>query len=93
MTVDYYRRMRRWRNELYRYGVRVTYDVIVPHPGRRVLNRYNRLREIDTESVKGFRPLRSPANFTPANWQAISTSSKVALPPPPPKLQLTKFGR
>jgi hypothetical protein len=83
MIVDYYRRMRRWRNELYRYGVRLTYDIVVPHPGRRVLARYDRLRQIEAEMAKGFQPTYGPNSIGVNGWKGLMNVFKVPLPPPP----------
>jgi hypothetical protein len=33
MRIDYYSMMRKWYVALYRYGIRLTYDVTVPEPG------------------------------------------------------------
>jgi hypothetical protein len=80
---------RRWRNELYRYGVRLTYDIVVPHPGRRVLARYNRLRELEAQIAKGFQPPIGPNSITTGNWQLYANQYKVPLPAPPPDLTIS----
>lgn len=56
MIVDYFRRMRRWRNELYRVGIRLTYDVVLPDPGRRLRERWLEVGAIDQQ-------LATPFNF------------------------------
>ncbi|MGW5120393.1 hypothetical protein ACWEQ8_33915 [Streptomyces noursei] len=33
MRVDYFSLMRKWRVRLYRYGLRLTYDLVIPEPG------------------------------------------------------------
>jgi hypothetical protein len=88
MLIDYYRRMRRWRNELYRYGVRLTYDIVVPHPGRRLLARYNQLRHLEAQIMRGFRPSISPKNITRTGWAGLADLYNVALPAPPPNLTI-----
>jgi hypothetical protein len=33
VRIDYFKMMRKWRTDLYRYGMRMTYDICVPTPG------------------------------------------------------------
>ncbi|MEW9556337.1 hypothetical protein [Nonomuraea sp. NPDC050783] len=33
IRIDYFSLMRKWRVRLYRYGLRLTYDIVVPEPG------------------------------------------------------------
>jgi hypothetical protein len=49
MLVEYFRRMRRWRNQLYRTGIRLTYDVVLPDPGRRLRERWLEIRALDDQ--------------------------------------------
>jgi len=47
VRVDYFSMMRQWRVRLYRYGLRLTYDLVVPEPGaamRRAFAELERLR-------------------------------------------------
>jgi hypothetical protein len=47
VRIDYYKMMRKWRTDLYRYGLRMTYDITVPSPGVRLWARWRRVAEID----------------------------------------------
>jgi hypothetical protein len=54
MLVDYFRRMRKWHNELFRVGVRLTYDVVLPDPGRRLRSRWSVLADLDAQIATPF---------------------------------------
>lgn len=56
VRIDYYRMMRKWRTDLFRYGLRLTYDITVPTPGVRLWARWLRVAEID-------RQLKTPFQF------------------------------
>jgi len=47
VRIDYYKMMRKWRTDLYRYGLRLTYDICIPTPGVRLWARWRRVAEID----------------------------------------------
>lgn len=47
MRVDYYRMMRRWRVDLLRYGVRLTWDMNVPEPGVDLLKKINKINQLE----------------------------------------------
>ena len=60
MLVDYFRRMRKWKNQLYRTGIRLTYDVVLPDPGKRLRERWNAISQIDAQLAAEFEsPLQS----------------------------------
>jgi hypothetical protein len=56
VRIDYYKMMRKWRTDLFRYGLRMTYDITVPSPGVRLWARWRRIAQIDTL-------LRTPLQF------------------------------
>ncbi|MGW0877059.1 hypothetical protein ACWD3Z_42345 [Streptomyces sp. NPDC002740] len=43
MRIDYFSLMRKWRVRLYRYGLRLTYDIAVPEPGAAMRRAYAEL--------------------------------------------------
>jgi hypothetical protein len=83
MMVDYYRRVRRWRTELYRYGVRLTYDIVVPHPGRAVWQIYQGVLAMQKQLAQGFVMPLDVFSIDEGNWQTLASDYHVALPPPP----------
>jgi hypothetical protein len=72
MRIDYFRRMRRWRMDLYRYGVRMTYDVVLPDPGRRVRRRHALIQAIDEQLASGSQFTLKPSDVTVWNWRQLA---------------------
>lgn len=44
--VDYYQLMRKWQVDLYRYGISLTYDIVIPEPGSGLLSKIKEIEEI-----------------------------------------------
>ena len=83
MRVDYYRRMRRWQVKLYRVGVRLTYDVVIPDPGRRLRARHELLRRYDEVLTAQFDPKVRPSDINANTWDVYAASYNAVLTPPP----------
>lgn len=68
--VDYYQLVRKWRVDLYRYGLRLTYDVMIPEPGFGILAHIQAMQDIQDALEMPFgdplAPKDSPAYFP---WQ------------------------
>jgi hypothetical protein len=84
IRVDYYKMMRKWRTDLYRYGLRQTYDIAIPVPGVRLWAQYQKLAELD-------RQIRAPLQFglTPqmingGNYHTEANLVRAAVPDEPP---------
>jgi hypothetical protein len=43
IRIDYFSLMRQWRVRLYRYGLRLTYDIVIPEPGAAMRRAYAQL--------------------------------------------------
>lgn len=95
IRIDYYRMMRKWRTDLYRYGLRQTYDVAIPLPGVRIWALHQRVAELD-------KMLRTPFPFglkvedlNDSNWPAkaaeFGVPSAVVPQPPQPQLHTARF--
>ncbi len=52
--VDYYQLIRKWQVDLYRYGIRLTYDIAIPEPGSGLLSKIRRINEIRRDLETGF---------------------------------------
>ncbi|MDB6101931.1 MAG: hypothetical protein JWO52_1930 [Gammaproteobacteria bacterium] len=91
IRVDYYRMMRKWRTDLFRYGLRLTYDIAIPLPGVRLWALHQRVAELDrqlqTPGVFGLQP----DQLTDLNWmaKALEFGAPIASVPPPPQEKLT----
>ena len=91
MRVDYYRMMRKWRTDLFRYGLRLTFDVAIPTPGARLWALHRRLRELDLAIGQPFSFALMPTELTDADWPAKAAQYGVALSPPlSPTIPLTQ---
>ncbi|MDM9623158.1 hypothetical protein [Rhizobium sp. S96] len=51
MRIDYFSLMRRWNVRLYRYGLRLTYDIVIPEPASAMRAMYAELDELQSRLV------------------------------------------
>lgn len=47
MRVDYFQLVRKWKVDLYRYGLRMTYDIVIPDPGAALITKLQRIEELN----------------------------------------------
>ena len=85
MIVDYFRRMRKWRNQLFRTGIRLTYDVVLPDPGRRLRERWSALSAIDAQLGTAFE-FSLGSGYVPAGSATLLTPSLSGLGATDPSL-------
>jgi len=52
--VDYYELVRKWKIDLYRYGVRLTYDITIPEPGSDIISRIKEIQQIRDDLEQEF---------------------------------------
>ncbi|PTA47811.1 type II secretion system protein GspG [Micromonospora sp. RP3T] len=83
LRVDYFRMMRRWRVDLFRYGLRLTFDVAVPNPGARLWARHRELADLDVRIRTPFTFALSVDDITDTGWVALAKEYGVGLEPPP----------
>ncbi|NAS30350.1 hypothetical protein GTQ40_05155 [Flavobacteriaceae bacterium R38] len=89
---DFHRVMKEWRVSLYRYDVRLTYDLVLPEPGSYLLKDYIKIKLLK-ERLKEDIPFGLSINeITESNWQTLSNTYKVALNPPPPQTKRMTYG-
>lgn len=99
MRVDYFSLLRKWRVRLYRYGLRLTYDVVVPEPGAALREAYAKLDRLRGQLGPFTFPYQhsdistllvdhngypSPIGVPKYQWLADRFGAKV--PPPPAAL-------
>jgi hypothetical protein len=72
MRIDLHQMVRDWKCDLYRYGLRLTYDIVVPAPGIDLLANVDELRRIDYSLGQPFTFTLTPAEITLANWQSLA---------------------
>jgi hypothetical protein len=84
VRYDYYQLMRKWRVNLHRYGVRLTYDLTIPEPAHDLLGPYIELNALNTLLEKGFVFDVNPNYVNRANYLYYQTKYGVSIDPPPP---------
>jgi hypothetical protein len=87
IRIDYFSLMRKWHVGLYRYGLRMTYDIAIPEPGaamRRIYADLDNLRQ----QVSPFSFPVTHDEIRPDNNHYIELADKykAQVPPPPPSL-------
>jgi hypothetical protein len=91
--VDYYQLLRKWRVDLYRYGIRLTYDITIPEPGSDILSKINEIRDIQNALDEGFGSPNSkqhwasfdlqPSDITRYNYDEIAAKYNATVERPP----------
>jgi hypothetical protein len=54
IRIDYFSMMRKWYVALYRYGLRLTYDIAIPEPGGALREAYMKLDDLQSKAALGF---------------------------------------
>jgi len=87
IRIDYFKRVRKWQSSLFRYGVRLTYDVVLPDPGARLRAREVELQNIAAELAGEFQLALTPSQITVFNWEGLADQYGVTLPAPPDQVR------
>lgn len=91
MRIDYYSMMRKWRVRLYRYGLRMTYDIAIPEPGAALREPLVLLNVLNQQINKTFTFNLDPNAITPGSYQSLETQYDIALPAPPEDTRILTF--
>ncbi len=81
--VDYYQLIRKWKVNLYRYGVRLTYDITIPEPGSDILSKIVEIKELDDLLELEFDFSLNPNTVTRNNYLNLAAEYNAAVPSPP----------
>jgi hypothetical protein len=91
--VDYYQLVRKWRVDLYRYGVRLTYDITIPEPGSDILSKILEIQALTAALSEGFGSPSStlpwarfdlaPDGITRNNYLTYAAQYGAVVDPPP----------
>lgn len=93
VRIDYFSMMRRWLVQLYRYGLRLTYDVTIPEPGAALREIFARLYELQQQAAAGFSLPVTYADITESSYEQYASQYGAQVPPPAPDpLTLTVGG-
>lgn len=90
IRIDYYRMMRKWRTDLYRYGLRQTYDIAIPLPGVRIWALHRRVAEIERTLRAPFVFTLKPEDVNDGNWiaKAVEVGAAAGAVPAPLAAQM-----
>lgn len=83
--VDYYQLIRKWRVDLLRYGVRMTYDLNIPEPGLALLQKIMQIRSIDRFLARPFSFELRPIDLNHKNWHQYAAKYHATGVPAPPQ--------
>jgi type II secretory pathway pseudopilin PulG len=81
--VDYYQLVRKWRVDLYRYGVRLTYDVMIPEPGVGILAKIQEIEALNTALQEDFVFDEQPNKITKETLPELEAKYGVMVDQPP----------
>jgi hypothetical protein len=93
--ADYYQLIRKWEVNVYRYGIRLTYDITIPEPGADVLSKIKEINDLNAALQQGFGSVDStlfwarfdvkPDDVNRDNYTDLAAQYSAAVPPPPPE--------
>ena len=83
ICIDYFSLMRKWHVGLYRYGLRLTYDIAVPEPGAAMRAAFMQLAQLQLQAAQGFTFPVAYSAITEATYQALASQYGAQVPPPP----------
>jgi hypothetical protein len=83
MRVDYYQLLRKWRVDLLRYGLRMTYDLVVPNPGIDLIEEVLQLQQVEEALNQGFAFTLNPNEITRDTWTQMAQKFGAQVDPPP----------
>ncbi len=83
MRVDYHQLVRKWRVDLYRYAIRMTYDLVIPGPGADLVRDIAEIQTIDALLEQPFEFDLPLSGLTTANWADLAVRYRASVEPPP----------
>jgi hypothetical protein len=88
MRIDYFSLMRKWYVALYRYGLRLTYDITIPEPAAAMREVYKQLAQLQSQAGGPFVFDLKMEDITPTNYVKLADkySAQVPTPPDPQKV-------
>jgi len=94
VRFDYHQLMRKWRVDVHRYGIRLTFDFTLPEPAKDLLRPYRELAQIEDRLEKGFRVDFELDDIDEQSYTALASRYGAPVSPPPAELssiQITKY--
>lgn len=93
VRFDYYQMARKWRVDLRRYGIRLTYDLTIPEPAIDFLAPYREVAALDALIDQKFQLDLDPASIDRSNWAELANRYGASVDAPPAEwsaVQVTK---
>jgi hypothetical protein len=90
IRIDYFSMLRKWHVSLYRYGLRLTYDIAIPEPGAALRGVYAQIADLEAQ-LKPFDFGLSFTNVNELTWAGLATRFQAAVPPPPEATKQQSF--
>ncbi|WP_233890040.1 hypothetical protein [Paraburkholderia flagellata] len=84
IRIDYFSLMRKWLVRLYRYGLRLTYDVVIPEPGAALRKTYADIDTLQSQLGLFVFPVKH-SDVDAGNVQDLADQYQASVPPPPPE--------
>ncbi|HEU5378593.1 MAG TPA: hypothetical protein VFV38_24495 [Ktedonobacteraceae bacterium] len=83
MRVDYFQLLRRWRIDLIRYGLRMTYDIVIPNPGLALAQKVIQLQQLEQEIAAPHVFTVNITDITRNSWPDLAHQYYANVDPPP----------
>jgi hypothetical protein len=81
MRIDYFSLMRKWHVGLYRYGLRMTYDIAIPEPGASMRRVHAELDQLNSK-LGPFNFTITHQQITEDNYLSLADQYQVSVTPP-----------
>lgn len=91
MRVDYFQLLRRWQVDLIRYGLRMTYDLVIPSPGLDLVQRVLELQRLDAELAGPFVFDVKLSDVTRDRYEDLAAQYGVSVDRPPEAVLYQQF--
>ena len=92
IRIDYFSLMRKWRVRLYRYGLRMTYDIAIPEPGATLRELFAQIDDLEGELNTPFKFKLSPNEITRDNYATKAADFHASVPEPPAAEITSRYG-
>jgi hypothetical protein len=83
LRIDYFRLMRKWQVDLIRYGLRMTYDLVIPNPGNALASKVRERDNIALVLAAKHEFQLSLDDITSDSYRRLATDYGAELDPPP----------
>jgi hypothetical protein len=83
VRLEYYQLVRKWQVDLYRYGIRMTYDIVIPAPGTDLLAKVKEIDRIERELGRPFEFTQTLSGINRENWDSLAALHGTVVDPPP----------